>query len=132
MKQLDVDTSMFDLKYFSEEDSCSAICSCNVNSLYVGADNGFLTMLDRRQKKFTKRLNIHDKRINTIDLNRNSWLMVTSSTDATAKVWDVRKLNEGLSISKLEHGRAVDSAHFSPSGNKIATCRFLLLSLILS
>jgi WD40 repeat protein len=123
---------MFDLNYFLKEDSFSAICSTGVNSLYVGTSQGFLAVLDVRQKKFTDHISIHDKKINTIDFNQNSSLIVTSSTDATAKVWDVRKLDEGLNISTIKHRKAVHSAQFSPSGSTIATCRFVFPSLILS
>lgn len=122
---------MFDLMYCLGEDNLDplfAICSVPGSpfGVYVGEGYGFLRMLDTREKKPTSCVQIHQKRINTIDLNRQSpWQMVTSSTDTTVCVWDVRKLkNDRDRIGFVQHQKAVQSAEFSPSGSSIATCRF--------
>lgn len=129
VKHLDWGTSMFDLVYCSEDDNIlSAICSVSgsPHCAYVGEGEGYLKMLDTREKKATSSVKVHDKRLNTIDVNSQAaWLMVTSSSDATVSVWDARKLKHaGSSIAKIEHHRAVHSAYFSPTGSSIATCSY--------
>ncbi|KAH7331891.1 hypothetical protein KP509_20G055700, partial [Ceratopteris richardii] len=103
VKRLDVEISMFDL-----------ITNC----AYVAEGSGTLKMLDVREKKFSSSGLFHQRRINTIDISKQSpWLMVTASTDTDVSVWDVRKMKKSRDrIGHVQHKKAVHSAYFSPSG----------------
>ncbi|KAI5080996.1 hypothetical protein GOP47_0004179 [Adiantum capillus-veneris] len=129
VKRLDVDTSMFDLMFTLEDDEVlSAICSVpgSPHCSYVGEGLGFLKMLDTREKVPVSCGQIHQRRINTIDMSMQSpWLMVSSSTDTNVCVWDVRKMKRNQDmLGQIQHQKAVHSAQFSPSGNSIATCSY--------
>lgn len=125
VRQFDVDNAQFDVLY-STDDLLSAISFIpgNAHCAFVAQADGDLTMLDTRDGKNNSGYSLHERRINTIDFNAHATsVMATSSTDATACVWDIRKLkNASSSLVKVEHARAVHSAYFSPSGNLLATC----------
>lgn len=65
--------------------------------------------------------------INTISFNpQNPNIMATSSTDGTACIWDLRstRSRKPKTLKTVSHGRAVNSAYFSPSGTSLATTRY--------
>ncbi|KAH7420491.1 hypothetical protein KP509_13G010000 [Ceratopteris richardii] len=129
VKRLDVEISMFDLMYsLDNDDIFSAICTVpgSTNCAYVAEGSGTLKMLDVREKKFSSSGLFHQRRINTIDISKQSpWLMVTASTDTDVSVWDVRKMKKSRDrIGHVQHKKAVHSAYFSPSGSTIATCSY--------
>ncbi|KAJ0569613.1 putative transcription factor WD40-like family [Helianthus annuus] len=69
-------------------------------------------------------MELHDSRINTIDFNpENTNMMATSSSDGTACIWDLRKIGKSKpkSLKVITRERAVHSAYFSPSGDRLAT-----------
>ncbi|KAL5985451.1 hypothetical protein ACLOJK_027435 [Asimina triloba] len=99
----------------------------DVNSLYFGEGQGMLKAWDERAGKIASEYELHDRRINSIDFSTaNTNLMATSSTDATACLWDVRRIgrNQPQCIKTVHHKRAVHSAYFSPSGSCLATTSF--------
>lgn len=55
--------------------------------------------------------------------------MATSSTDRTPCLWDLRNIgaNKPHSLKMVSHGRAVQSAYFSPSGSLLATTSCAIL-----
>ncbi|KAL8144042.1 hypothetical protein V2J09_017074 [Rumex salicifolius] len=95
--------------------------------LVLVADNfGFLYMLDTRTKNKTgEALLIHKKGTKIVGLHCNPLqpdLFLSCGNDHYARLWDVRKLQPGGSLSDLQHRRVVNSAYFSPlTGSKIIT-----------
>ncbi|WJZ98270.1 hypothetical protein VitviT2T_016809 [Vitis vinifera] len=123
---MDAEKEVFDKIYSSE----SAIFSLSqrpnyVNCLYFGEGNGGLNLWDMRAgKEPSSSWPLHEYRINTIDFNiNNPNIMATSSSDATACIWDLRKIDSDKpkTLKTVSHARAVHSAYFSPSGSSLAT-----------
>ncbi|KAB2024807.1 hypothetical protein ES319_D06G111300v1 [Gossypium barbadense] len=93
-------------------------------SLYFSEGRGVLIEWDVRTGKSSGNWMLHEDTINTISFNpQNANIMATSSTDGTACIWDLRGTrSRKLKIMKTaSHGRAVNSAYFSPSGTSLAT-----------
>lgn len=129
LRLMDIEKEVFDLVYSSS--SGSAVFSLSqqpndANSIYFGEGQGDLNMLDARVGKNLSSWSIHEGRINSIDFSSaNTNILATSSTDGLACLWDVRKMDvkhpESNNLQTLNHGRAVHSAYFSPSGSCLAT-----------
>ncbi|KAF3948558.1 hypothetical protein CMV_025461 [Castanea mollissima] len=51
--------------------------------------------------------------------------MATSSSDGTARIWDLRSIcvDQPKTLKKVSHKRVVQSTHFSPSGSSPTTTR---------
>ncbi|XP_071701354.1 uncharacterized protein [Rutidosis leptorrhynchoides] len=125
VRSLDIEKETFGLPYTTE----NAIFSMSqrfddVNSLYLGEGQGVVRIWDERSGKLSFSRDLHELRINTIDFNSNNLnMMVTSSSDQTACIWDLRKLFKSKfePVKVITRNRAVHSAYFSPSGSLIAT-----------
>nr|BAK04592.1 predicted protein [Hordeum vulgare subsp. vulgare] len=92
--------------------------------LYFGDGNGELKLLDERMGKVSATWDSHDNTINSIDFHpEKKHMLATSSTDRTARIWDLRRLKRKKeeSLKVLKHNRSVQSAYFSPSGHMLAT-----------
>ncbi|XP_037486803.1 DNA damage-binding protein cmr1-like [Triticum dicoccoides] len=92
--------------------------------LYFGDGNGELKLLDERMGKVSSTWDSHDNTINSIDFHpEKKHMLATSSTDRTARIWDLRrfKRKKEESLKVLKHNRSVQSAYFSPSGSMLAT-----------
>ncbi|KAB5520394.1 hypothetical protein DKX38_024713 [Salix brachista] len=91
------------------------------------ADNfGFLYMVDTRSNSKTgEAVLIHKKGSKVVGLHCNPVqpeLLLSCGNDHFARIWDMRQLKAGSSLSDLAHKRVVNSAYFSPlSGSKILT-----------
>ncbi|XP_042507238.1 WD repeat-containing protein 76 isoform X2 [Macadamia integrifolia] len=128
IRLLDVEKESFDLVYSCEYPIFSlSQRPDDAKSLYFGEGQGGLNVWDERAGKSSSSWMLHEQRINTIHFNpKNSNLMATSSTDGTACVWDLRRIdaNKPKSLMIVDHRRAVHSAYFSPSGNCLATTSY--------
>ncbi|PKA62458.1 Protein damaged DNA-binding 2 [Apostasia shenzhenica] len=125
VRMMDVEKEIFQLVY-SSTDSIYSICqfSCDANSLYFGEGAGVLKLWDERTGKASSSWELHRDRINTIDFHpENKDMMVTSSTDGTASIWDLRNIknDQPKQVKLFQHQRAVHSAYFSPTGSYLAT-----------
>ncbi|KAJ9146795.1 hypothetical protein P3X46_029021 [Hevea brasiliensis] len=91
------------------------------------ADNfGFLYMIDMRSNnKCGEAVLIHKKGSKVVGLHCNPVhpeLLLSCGNDHFARIWDMRRLEAGSSLSDLVHKRVVNCAYFSPlSGSKILT-----------
>ncbi|KAF6164286.1 hypothetical protein GIB67_010256 [Kingdonia uniflora] len=127
IRLMDIEKELFDVVY-SCNDCIYSLSQrpCEAKSLYFGEGGGLFNVWDERAGKSSNSMRLHEKRINTIDFNpENTNMMVTSSTDGTAYIWDLRNINSKRpkSLITVDHKRAVHSAYFSPSGNYLAiTC----------
>jgi len=90
----------------------------------VAGDNaGWVTLLTMDGQEVAKK-RLHKDKCNFVQFSgRETWMMVTTSTDHTAKIWDIRKLAGPESVlATLKHDKAVNSAFFSPvHGDKLLT-----------
>jgi len=122
---MDAEKEVFDLVHSSDDTIFSLAQQPNdLTSLYFGEGRGGFNIWDIRTGKSSKSLILHEDRINTIDFNsQNPNIMATSSTDGTACIWDLRRMNASKpkTLKTVSHSRAVHAAYFSPSGNSIAT-----------
>ncbi|KAI8089222.1 WD40-repeat-containing domain protein [Halteromyces radiatus] len=96
----------------------------NGQVLYFSTGDGQLGIRDLRSDKTETMLTLRDKKIGCIHLNPvHSHLLVAASNDRTATIWDTRHLSKHSkkNVQELEHGFAVTSAYWSPSGKQLAT-----------
>ncbi|KAM0902123.1 hypothetical protein ACQ4PT_019505 [Festuca glaucescens] len=122
-----------------EKESFNIIHSCDypvyslcpapdsASCLYFGGANGKLKLFDARMGKVSTTWDSHDNAVNSIDFHPEmKHLLATSSTDKTARVWDLRRLEENKKdcLKVLQHNSSVQSAYFSPSGRMLATTSF--------
>ncbi|GAB2232644.1 hypothetical protein Droror1_Dr00011686 [Drosera rotundifolia] len=125
LRLMDVEKEVFDLVY-TGEDSIYSMSQPpnNTNSIYFGEGNGELKMWDVRVGKASATWELHDRRINSVDFSSgNTDIMATSSTDATACIWDLRMMrtDKPKPLTTVHHKQSVQSAYFSPSGTCLAT-----------
>lgn len=125
VRLLDVEKEVFNMVYASKYSIYSMSLNPHDNkSLYFSEGRGGIKIWDLRAGKSMSSCDLHENRINTIDFNsENSNIMVTSSTDGTACIWDLRLLSadEPKPLKTIEHERSVQSAYFSPTGKCLAT-----------
>ncbi|GAB4828175.1 hypothetical protein Ancab_035092 [Ancistrocladus abbreviatus] len=128
IRMMDLEKGVFNLVYSSEDAIFSLFQQPNdPNSIYFSEGRELLNMWDVRAGKASASWSLHESRINTIDFNSaNINVMATSSTDGTACLWDLRKMDMGKprAFRVLSHKRGVQSAYFSPSGSCLATTSF--------
>ncbi|KAJ6424834.1 hypothetical protein OIU84_025578 [Salix udensis] len=97
------------------------------NMLKVGfrASYGLLRVDTRSNSKTGEAVLIHKKGSKVVGLHCNPVqpeLLLSCGNDHFARIWDMRQLKAGSSLSDLAHNRIVNSAYFSPlSGSKILT-----------
>ncbi|KAK6151636.1 hypothetical protein DH2020_014271 [Rehmannia glutinosa] len=125
VRLMDVEKEVFDMVYCSEYTVYSmSLSPHNIKSLYFSEGKGGVNMWDVRAGKSLLSCDLHEDRINTIDFNpENENVFVTSSTDGTACIWDLRRMNadKPTPLMTVSHKRAVHSAYFSPTGKFLAT-----------
>ncbi|EYU31796.1 hypothetical protein MIMGU_mgv1a005064mg [Erythranthe guttata] len=125
IRLMDVEKEIFDMVYYSDYTVYSMSQSPHdVKSLYFSEGRGGVNKWDVRAGKSCLKCDLHDERINTIDFNsENENIMATSSSDNTARIWDLRRINavKPTPLKIVSHKRAVHSAYFSPTGKFLAT-----------
>ncbi|KAL4625460.1 hypothetical protein ACB092_05G027900 [Castanea dentata] len=122
---MDAEKEVFDLLR-SSDDSIYSLSqrSDDVKCLYFSECHGDLNILDERIGKCSTQWNLHEHRINSIDFNSKNYnIMATSSSDGTARIWDLRSISvdQPKTLKKVSHKRVVQSTHFSPSGSSPTT-----------
>ncbi|MBA0597811.1 hypothetical protein Gorai_007600 [Gossypium raimondii] len=101
-----------------------AISGISIQRYSMSKGRGVLIEWDVRTGKSSGNWMLHEDTINTISFNpQNANIMATSSTDGTACIWDLRSTRSWKlkTMKTASHGRAVNSAYFSPSGTSLAT-----------
>lgn len=98
------------------------------HALYIGADDGTLTRIDRRTVSADYNCSrasgkFHRDKITSISVNPvRPDLIATASNDRTVRLWDARKFMPAHCLGSFRHGGVVSSAWFSPnSGAKLLT-----------
>lgn len=128
IRLMDAEKEVFDLVHCCDDTIFSLSQQPNNSeTLYFAEGRGGLNVWDIRTGKSSKNWMLHEDRINTINFNsQNPNIMVTSSTDGTACIWDLRSMSTHKlkTLKTVNHSRAVHSAYFSPSGSSLATTRY--------
>jgi len=91
-------------------------------TIITGENSGYVTLLSSRGEKMW-RDKLHKSKVTNIQYSpREPWLFVTTSTDNSVKIWDVRNLTDAQDtntlrkercLQTLEHDKPVNSAYFS-------------------
>ena len=95
-------------------------------TMVAGNNKGMVTLLSLEGERIWEK-KLHKSKCNFVQFSeRQSWMMVTTSTGAgtgSVKVWDIRNIQGPESaLAELHHDKAVNSAYFSPqSGDKLLT-----------
>ncbi|KAF6147404.1 hypothetical protein GIB67_016761 [Kingdonia uniflora] len=127
IRVIDIENELFNVVY-SCDDCIFSLCQrpYEAKSIYFGEGRGLFNVWDERAGKSSSSMMLHNRGINTIDFNPgNTNMMVTSSTDETACIWDLRYINSRRpkALKTINPESYVNSAYFSPSGNSLAiTC----------
>jgi hypothetical protein len=92
--------------------------------LYAGISSGHAMCVDLRSKKEIWRHVLHDKKVQTVDVNaKDPNYLCTSSLDRSVKIFDVRKLvgenAKAKAVVEMGDSRSVNCAVFSPTGNML-------------
>ena len=131
IRRLDLTRGVFELAWGDEEMEYSCFdVSPDGNIAYVGDKDGDLDVIDlRTQTRVHKTLPLHDKKLNTVQLDPTSGgggggghLLVTSSTDTRVRLWDVRKFNaqhpKAALLSTANHNKTCQAAYLAPDGSQ--------------
>lgn len=129
LRLMDVGEERFDIMH-SFDDAIFSFSQLHHDpqTLLLGEGQGGFTIWDLRAGKISFSALLHSRRINSIDCSpSNTNLIATSSTDGLACIWDLRTTHtrKPNRLKVVEHKKAVHSAFFSPSGNYLATTRYL-------
>ncbi|MBA0868473.1 hypothetical protein Goshw_014242 [Gossypium schwendimanii] len=125
IRLMDAEKEVFDVVHYCDKTiHCLSQQPNDLWSLYFSEGRGVLIEWDVRTGKSSGNWMLHEDTINTISFNpQNPNVMATSSTDGTACIWDLRstRSRKPKTMKTASHGRAVNSAYFSPSGTSLAT-----------
>lgn len=129
VRKLDAEKKCFIYEWGDEDMEYSSMALSpsegDSNILCLGDNQGCLDRIDTRQKK--KRIDaapvlIHNRKVNTVHMDpRAPHLMVTSSTDSTVAVWDMRKFGspkKTKAVCEGSHRQTCQSAYFAPDGSQ--------------
>ena len=88
--------------------------------LAFGDETGKLFLWNTESRSFITDLNAHYRRITDLRFSKDQRLMVSSSWDRTAKVWDLENIND-LPITLDDHSDWVWGADFADDGKQVLT-----------
>eukprot|EP00871_Galdieria_phlegrea_P004287 jgi/Galph1/485/GphlegSOOS_G5148.1 len=127
VRSMNIETAMYDTILDHADMLFHDIASvCDPNVLLTVSGSGHAILLDKREHKPSNPVQLHEKKISSVDFHSNGIHFCTASGDQTVCVWDVRSLsscNNGKPkfLSKFCHTKAVTAARFSHSGSYILT-----------
>ncbi|MEZ0322812.1 MAG: PEGA domain-containing protein [Hydrogenothermaceae bacterium] len=103
------------IKDISVGENVTALKTIN-NKIYIGTTSGKLLVLNTQSDSIENQQPIHNGPINDIETSRNKNLIITASSDKTAKVINLADLSVQKTISTSS---SATSANISPSSIKI-------------
>ncbi len=130
VRKLDVVKGCFAFTWGDEEMEYSAMSvSSNGAVVYLGNNHGEFDRIDIRDSssRIGKVRDIHARKVNTVHVDPCAdHLVVTSSTDSTIAMWDMRMFSpKSKALSTGAHKQTCQSAYFAPDGSqKIVTTSF--------
>jgi WD40 repeat protein len=75
--------------------------------------------------KLTFNTVLSERKINTISLHPDGYIMATAGLTGIVQLWDVRKMevkkDKAKAVAWHDAGRSINSAYFSPSGRRLLT-----------
>nr|XP_022314589.1 WD repeat-containing protein 76-like [Crassostrea virginica]XP_022314598.1 WD repeat-containing protein 76-like [Crassostrea virginica] len=128
----DLQKSVFDEVYATDEDDDNLLKNfdfLSADTIVYSQQDGTVALVDRRTPGTEAEhvYVVHPRSLRTVSVHPVArHLIVTASTDCTAKIWDIRNLKSGGKSNKwldqIGHSKNVYSAYFSPlSGKYILT-----------
>lgn len=128
----DLQKTVFNEVYATDEDEDNLLKNFDFHSadtLVYSQQDGTVAFVDTRTPGTDAEhvYWLHQKSLRTVSVHPiNNHMIVTGSTDCTAKIWDLRNLKSGGKSNKwldqIVHSKNVYSAYFSPqTGNHILT-----------
>jgi WD40 repeat protein len=94
--------------------------SPNGKILAFGDESGNVVLYDMQKEEEIRTLTSHAARVTDIEFSNNDKLMVTTSTDGTANIWNIDNLNDLPTILN-DHDDWVWGASFSPDNEHLVT-----------
>lgn len=97
-------------------------CSFHPDGLILGACTGgnsnALRIWDVREQQNVATCAEHSSPVTCVSFSENGYLVATGSEDATAKIWDLRKLKCSATLEGTKDCGSVNSVAFDYSGGK--------------
>jgi len=92
---------------------------------FLSTSEGRVIHIDSRAKgKVTFNQVLSPKKINTVNLHPEGYIMATAGLSTFVELWDVRNMPSTKKLKSLAShcaGRSINSAYFSPNGTKLLT-----------
>ncbi|EME28730.1 transducin family protein / WD-40 repeat family protein [Galdieria sulphuraria] len=101
-------------------------CMDDGNCFLVASNAGKVLSTDKRDRKSTQSILLHEKKISCVDRFPDQHTFCTCSGDHSVCIWDFRKVSfdeqiRSTPIQALPHNKAVTASRVSPSGKFILT-----------
>ena len=113
IRVLDVEAGAFSLHSLGGEIEISSASAPTSGLIYLGTNEGGLLGYDMKASAVARTIKtIHQKRLNTVEVDQSGSYLLTSSSDTTAKVFDLRALDKPLHT--IELGKSSHAARFCP------------------
>ncbi len=90
------------------------------NTLAIGRDRGDVILWDIPNKKLIRIISGHQSTVTDIQFNPNGDLLLTTSRDGTARIWDLTDSRK-LPIILDDHDDWVLTGSFNPTGTQVIT-----------
>jgi len=90
------------------------------NLLAIGFETGNIRLWSISQNKVIQSLSGHQAMITDIDFRKDDKFMLSSSTDGTARLWNLEQINERPIVLR-DHSTWVTSSSFIHNGRSIMT-----------
>lgn len=90
------------------------------NTLAIGRDRGDVILWDIMQKRLIRLINGHQSTVTDIQFSPTSDLLLTTSRDGTARIWDLKDSRK-LPVILEDHDDWVFTGSFNLSGDQVIT-----------
>lgn len=128
IREFDLKAATFSELFATDDDVgvTSMTIDTERNAFLISCEDGHIWSVDRRESSSRNRSSylLHEKKINTVHQHPLlPFCLATASLDRTVCLWDLRKLSQSGNepLVTMPHGRSVNCAYFSPSGDHLVT-----------
>ena len=120
VRQLDVGRREFVTLYASDRHELSAFALApSGDTVWLGTNQGHLGAIDARSHAVAVPFAVrHARKANTLSLDAagRDWLLASASTDASVRVWDVRRMGS-KPLVQIDLPKASQAAEWAPDGS---------------